>query len=200
MSPREYRTKDVPSPLDLDTSFYIKHGFKVVVELKVNHRKLHRNAEDAEEDLNALVRNYYVEYKPEVIVHKNGHHENTIHSALEKWFRSSEKLSGALQYTLGFVMVRGAYNTAVNALGLTDPDENRTFGLTDVLTAYPWISQQILNHRIQQKFVTLKHPARGKGTRHSFSLAELVHVAVVDEIASMGALTDLSRVRARMVW
>jgi hypothetical protein len=200
MNPRLYHQKPLLHPFDVEPVFYTEYDFRVVVEIKVNHTQLHGHVGDFRRIAKGPGRYYLLEYKPEKLIHSEDDHEDTIRGAMEYWLSPDKEQINADQYALGFVLVRRAYNRARTELGLTNRDERRLFKMQDVLTAFPWLSQQTVCYRIKRGFINLKHRAKGKGSNNEFSLAELVHVAVVDEIASLGAFTDLSRVNAVIAW
>lgn len=201
MSPRKYHTKGLLNPVDFDpASFYPAHNYRVVVIISVNHSALYGSVGDRGRIATGPGRYFVLEYRPEELKHATDDVESTIDQSMGYWLNPEKEQFNADDYSKAFVLVRRAYEQARNRLGLTESDEQGVFVMRDVLTAYPWLSQQIVHHRIKREFIKLRHSPRGKGTNNVFTLPELVHVAVVDELASLGALTDMRRVNAILSW
>jgi hypothetical protein len=65
------------------------------------------------------------------------------------------------------------------------------FTTEDVLTVFPWMSAQILHHRIKRGFLPIKHRSTIRGIPNRFTGEELVHAGVLDIQANLGALNKL---------
>jgi hypothetical protein len=61
----------------------------------------------------------------------------------------------------------------------------------DVENCFPWISAGTTNYRVKMGAIPLKHPSPGTGIPNMFTLPELIHSAVVDELASLGVFGNL---------
>ncbi|MBI4964693.1 MAG: hypothetical protein HY913_15545 [Desulfomonile tiedjei] len=61
----------------------------------------------------------------------------------------------------------------------------------DVERCYPWISAGTTNYRVKSGAIPLTHPSTGTGIPNMFTLPELVHCAVIDELASLGVFGNL---------
>ncbi len=63
----------------------------------------------------------------------------------------------------------------------------REFTAAHVHNLFPWISSTTLFNRVRAGLIPVESKASGPGTANTFSLAGLVHIAVVDELCSLGA-------------
>jgi hypothetical protein len=63
---------------------------------------------------------------------------------------------------------------------------DRLYTAKDVERCYPWISAGTTNYRVKSGAIPLAHPSSGTGIPNMFTLPELVHCAVIDELASLG--------------
>jgi hypothetical protein len=61
----------------------------------------------------------------------------------------------------------------------------------DVERCYPWITAGITNHRVTIGAIPLTHKSTGTGIPNMFTLYELVHCAVIDELATLGVFGKL---------
>lgn len=68
---------------------------------------------------------------------------------------------------------------------------DRLYTAKDVERCYPWISAGTTNYRVKSGAIPLTHPSPGTGIPNMFTLAELVHCAVIDELASLGVFGNL---------
>ena len=68
----------------------------------------------------------------------------------------------------------------------------------DITKAFPWISAGIINHRVKEGVLPITNPSTGTGIPNMFTMAEVVHCAVVDELATIGCLGKLAHVMAGM--
>ncbi|MGO9119462.1 MAG: hypothetical protein ACLQPD_17870 [Desulfomonilaceae bacterium] len=63
----------------------------------------------------------------------------------------------------------------------------KEFTAAHVHNLFPWISSTTLFNRVAAGLIPAESKATGPGTANTFSLAGLTHIAVVDELCSLGA-------------
>lgn len=68
---------------------------------------------------------------------------------------------------------------------------DRLYTAKDIEKCYPWISAGVTNHRVTIGAIPLAHKSPGTGIPNMFTLPELVHAAVVDELATLGVFGKL---------
>jgi hypothetical protein len=74
------------------------------------------------------------------------------------------------------------------------PDPQRAlFQMRDVITCFPWLNHNTQNYRLSKGFTVASVYPQGKGTAALFTFPQLIHLAVIDELASLGALIDIDR-------
>lgn len=62
----------------------------------------------------------------------------------------------------------------------------KLYTVKDVERCFPWISAGTTNYRVKSGAIPLTHPSTGTGIPNMFTVPELVHCAVIDELASLG--------------
>jgi len=67
----------------------------------------------------------------------------------------------------------------------------KLFTAKDVERCFPWITAGTTNYRVKQDIIKLEHPSTGTGIPNVFTLRELVHCAVIDELATLGVFGNL---------
>jgi hypothetical protein len=60
------------------------------------------------------------------------------------------------------------------------------FTSRDIERCYPWISAWTVNHRVKSGSLSITHKSAGTGIPNMFTLPELVHAAILDDLASLG--------------
>jgi hypothetical protein len=68
---------------------------------------------------------------------------------------------------------------------------SKLYTAKDISKCYPWISPGTINHRVQQQFLKLENPSPGTGIPNMFTEEEVVHCAVLDELATLGVFGKL---------
>lgn len=63
---------------------------------------------------------------------------------------------------------------------------SKLYTAKDVERCYPWITAWTTNHRVKKGALRIEHPSPGSGIPNLFTLPELIHCAVVDELSSLG--------------
>jgi len=69
--------------------------------------------------------------------------------------------------------------------------KTRLFTAKDCEKAFPWITAGTTNYRVKIRALPIEHPSPGTGIPNLFTLPELVHAAVLDELASLGVFGNL---------
>lgn len=196
-------------PFEFDPVFYQEHDYHVEVEIAMRHDRLTGNVGTAPYMPNKIVegpgRFYVVTYRPESAFFRTGDPELfgvgvAYRQGLHYWLLPEKEKFNSDAFSMGFVLVRRAYQRAVDALGRSAIENRDTFELGDVLKAFPWISNQLINNRIQRGHLRIRERSAGRGLPHIFSLPELVHAAILDEVAAFGALIDLRRFNVVVQW
>ena len=68
---------------------------------------------------------------------------------------------------------------------------SKLYTAKDISRCYPWISPGTINHRVQQQYLKLENPSPGSGIPNMFTEEEVVHCAVLDELAFLGVFAKL---------
>lgn len=63
---------------------------------------------------------------------------------------------------------------------------DKLYTAKDVERCFPWITAGTTNYRVKNDHIPLTHPSTGTGIPNLFTIPELVHCAVIDELASLG--------------
>ncbi len=76
---------------------------------------------------------------------------------------------------------------------------SRLYTAKNVSECFPWISAWTVNHRVGTGALPIDHPSTGTGIPNMFRFPEVVHAAVVDELASLGvfAVQNSTSIRYR---
>jgi len=217
----KWKSKGTLHPFDVDLSLYERHEYRIVVRIEVFHDQIHGllrpgqvgkpqevppGFEGLFRDLKEAVpgRYYMLTYEPEFAEVGSGKAEDMVLAGLNYWRAPKKERINKQRLSIAFVSVRRAYNLVLEALGASYIEDRPLFSAKDVLRCFPWVSASVLHHRVSKGYIPLKGLKPGKGPGRGvpimFTLPEVVHCGVVDELASLGVFGDLNMVNTMMVW
>jgi hypothetical protein len=144
-----------------DFGFYERTGYRVIVKITVEHPM----------KKNEPLRRYCMNF----VGAKNG-----IYPAVINEFSS-------VCAAFGCIDVYKFYERATLSL----PKRKALYTAKDVNTCFPWLKATTINNRIKSGYMNPTHSSSTTGIPNVFTLPELVHCAVLDDLSAMGALNDL---------